>query len=247
MKRLTQEEFIARAISVHGDRYDYSKVEYTNYKTRVLVICKKCGRELKLLPDSILKGCGCNNCYGKKRGRKQIYFCETNNKNSYKIWYGIIQRTLKASKFFKLKHPAYSNCEICDEWRDLNVFNKWFEAHYIDGFQIDKDLLSNGDKIYSPSTCVFLPQEINNTLSRERKTERHLPAGVWKHGDMFMSTCNKKYIGLFKTVEEARAAYLEEKKKRITELANKWKDKIEPRAYDALINLDVENFFDNKQ
>ena len=70
-----------------------------------------------------------------------------------------------------------------------------------------------------------------------------MPVGVWKHKDMFTSTCNKKYIGLFKTVEEAREAYLTEKKKHITELANKWKDKIEPRAYNALINLDVEKFF----
>lgn len=244
-KRLTTEEFINKARKIHGDKYDYSKVEYINYKTKVLVVCKKCGRELKLFPDSILKGLGCNNCYGEKRGRKHIYPYNADNKKSFQIWYGILQRTLKASKDFKLKHPAYNECEICDEWMDFAVFNKWFEAHYIEGFQIDKDLLSHGNKIYSPSTCVFLPQEINNTLSKERKTERFLPVGVWKHKDMFTSTCNKKYIGLFKTVKEAREAYLTEKKKHIIELANKWKDKIEPRAYDALINLDVEKFFNN--
>jgi hypothetical protein len=50
-------------------------------------------------------------------------------------------------------------------------------------------------------------------------------------------------LGTFNTIEEARSTYLKAKKEYTTKLANKWKDKIEPRAYDALINLDVDKFF----
>jgi hypothetical protein len=43
MAKLTTEEFIAKAKAVHGDRYDYSKVEYVNASTKVCIICKKHG------------------------------------------------------------------------------------------------------------------------------------------------------------------------------------------------------------
>lgn len=43
MARLTTEEFIQKAREVHGDRYDYSKVEYVDSTTRVCIVCMKHG------------------------------------------------------------------------------------------------------------------------------------------------------------------------------------------------------------
>jgi hypothetical protein len=43
MKKLTTEEFIKRAIAVHGDKYDYSKVDYKNKEEKVCIICPKHG------------------------------------------------------------------------------------------------------------------------------------------------------------------------------------------------------------
>lgn len=61
-KRLTTEEFIKRAINIHGDRYGYSKVVYINARTKVCIICNKCHKEFWQLPSSHLsgKGCKCN-------------------------------------------------------------------------------------------------------------------------------------------------------------------------------------------
>jgi hypothetical protein len=87
-----------------------------------------------------------------------------------------------------------------------------------------------------------LPPEINNVLST-KSLKRDLPIGVHVVSGCITASCGKDYLGSFNTIEDAREAYLVEKKKRITELANKWKDKIEQRAYDALINLDVDKFF----
>lgn len=39
MKKLTTEEFIERARKIHGNKYDYSKVNYVNAKTKVCIIC----------------------------------------------------------------------------------------------------------------------------------------------------------------------------------------------------------------
>lgn len=54
-------EFIEKAKKVHGDKYDYSKVEYVNAKTKICIICHKHG-EFWQLPNSHLNGQGCKAC-----------------------------------------------------------------------------------------------------------------------------------------------------------------------------------------
>jgi very-short-patch-repair endonuclease len=57
----TSEEFIKVSKKLHGDIYDYSKVEYIGCKIKVKIICKKHG-EFEQTPDSHVQGCGCNKC-----------------------------------------------------------------------------------------------------------------------------------------------------------------------------------------
>lgn len=56
--RNTTEEFIEKAKKIHGDRYDYSKVMYINYKTEVMIICKIHG-PFQQTPDNHLVGQNC--------------------------------------------------------------------------------------------------------------------------------------------------------------------------------------------
>ena len=63
--QLTTEEFINKAQQVHGNKYDYSKVNYINYFTNVVIICPKHG-EFEQLPANHLKGFGCYLC-GRER------------------------------------------------------------------------------------------------------------------------------------------------------------------------------------
>lgn len=260
MKRLTHEEFLARAISVHGDRYDYSNTLYVNYRTNVLIRCNRCGKIFPQNPQSHLTGNGCRACAMKDVGIKNtgkpnykakhlvlgvgvndLDVCARCN-TCYEIWHSILQRTIDEK--YKLLHKAYKDASICDEWLLLSNFKVWFDEHYVEGYCIDKDLLGLKSKVYSPDTCCFLPEEINAAITRE-KFKRELPIGVMKYKDKFKAVCRSKHLGFFNTVEESRNAYLKEKKKHLITLANKWKDKIEPRAYNALIKLDVENFFSN--
>ena len=60
-KRLTTEEFVVRSGAVHGDRYDYSSVEYTDNSTSVEIVCSEHGRFLQS-PSNHLKGYGCWEC-----------------------------------------------------------------------------------------------------------------------------------------------------------------------------------------
>ena len=65
-KKLTTEEFIEKAREVHGDKYDYSKVEYVNTHVKVCIICPKHG-EFWQTPHDHLKS-ECKECYNEKRG-----------------------------------------------------------------------------------------------------------------------------------------------------------------------------------
>ena len=58
-KRLTTNEFIEKAKLVHGERYDYSLVNYTNAKTKIKIICKEHGI-FDQSPNGHLSGRNCS-------------------------------------------------------------------------------------------------------------------------------------------------------------------------------------------
>ena len=60
-KRSSTKEFIQKAILVHGDKYDYSKVDYKTAKSKVIIVCPING-EFEQRPDQHLSGCGCQKC-----------------------------------------------------------------------------------------------------------------------------------------------------------------------------------------
>ena len=65
----TTNNFIKKAKEIHGDRYDYSKVEYVNNSTKVCIVCPEHG-EFWQTPIEHLKGCGCNKCAIVKKQEK---------------------------------------------------------------------------------------------------------------------------------------------------------------------------------
>lgn len=65
-KKMTTEEFINRAKLIHGDKYDYSKVEYVNAQTKVCVICPIHG-EFWVTPSNHLRERGCPKCRSRKK------------------------------------------------------------------------------------------------------------------------------------------------------------------------------------
>ena len=72
MKKLTTEEFIKKARAVHGDKYDYSRVEYVNNETDVVIICSEHGEFLQK-PHYHLSGNGCPECGGTKKSSTSVF------------------------------------------------------------------------------------------------------------------------------------------------------------------------------
>ena len=66
-RRLTTSEFVANAVKVHGDKYDYSGVIYCNARTNVILRCKFHNFTFEQTPDNHLHGKGCFRCGLKKQ------------------------------------------------------------------------------------------------------------------------------------------------------------------------------------
>ena len=65
--RLTQEQFINKATTIHNDRYDYRKINYIDNRIKVIIICSEHG-EFNQTPGNHLSGSGCDKCSRKQRG-----------------------------------------------------------------------------------------------------------------------------------------------------------------------------------
>ena len=70
-QRLTKDEFIKKAQEVHGNKYDYSKVNYKNINTKITIICPIHGEFEQIGMNHIL-GQGCPKCVGKGLNRDEI-------------------------------------------------------------------------------------------------------------------------------------------------------------------------------
>ena len=57
------EEFVEKSRLIHGNKYNYSKVQYINANIPVCIICNKCGNEFWQTPGNHLSGKGCGNCF----------------------------------------------------------------------------------------------------------------------------------------------------------------------------------------
>ena len=167
----------------------------------------------------------------------------------YETWKGMLRRCY--SDEFQKKQPAYIGCSVCEEWHNYQNFAKWYEENYyeVDGerMELDKDILVKGNKIYSPTTCVFVSQRINKLILKRENARGETPMGVFKgEGSVsFESYCKtggkvKVRLGSFNTSEEAFQAYKEFKEQYIKQVAEEYKDKIPTKLYNALRNWKVE-------
>ena len=68
--KLTQEEFVDKAKSIHGNSYDYSKVVYNKHRNKIEIVCKKCNRSFWQTANAHLRGEGCPNCIYSKGENK---------------------------------------------------------------------------------------------------------------------------------------------------------------------------------
>ena len=166
----------------------------------------------------------------------------------YMLWQNMLKRCY--SDAHKKQQPTYEGCEVSENFKSYEYFYDWCHKQVgfgNEGWHLDKDLLTKGNKVYSENVCVFIPAEINTLLIKCTASRGEHLIGVYrnKRDKVFVAQVSKnkigsEHLGHFNTEIEAFNVYKQAKENYIKELANKWKDRIDDRAYNALMSYEVE-------
>ena len=115
-----KEIFVEKAKQIHGDKYDYSKVEYKNSETKVCIICKEHGEFWQTPYKHINRHQGCPNCNPKKKKTFSDFIKLAKEKHCYKYDYSKVEETYK--------NITSKVCIICPEhgefWQTPSVHIK---------------------------------------------------------------------------------------------------------------------------
>ena len=159
----------------------------------------------------------------------------------YVAWSGMLLRCYNVK--FKNKHPTYEGVTVCEDWHNFQNFAYWYtrEDEYGRGYHLDKDILMKGNKQYSPDTCCLVPQEINKFFTSTGEKKNGLPTGVtMTKNKSFKVKASllgvNKYIGTFKTLEEAVHAYSHAKGVDAKELALSNLGNVRYKVFLAIMN-----------
>ena len=160
----------------------------------------------------------------------------------YILWKNMLNRC-----YGKSKYATYKDCTVSDYFLLYSNFYKWCNLQVGFGnqdFELDKDLLILGNKLYDVELCVFLPTVINTVLNKCTASRGNLPIGVTLSHSKFQSQIrirgDRIHLGVYSTPEEAFQRYKFVKEKYIKELAEEYKDRIDTRAYVSLLNYTVD-------
>lgn len=145
-----------------------------------------------------------------KRKQKVVWRCKY-----YLRWTNMLQRCYSSS--YQKKYPTYRGSYVCDHWKVFSNFRYWLKAQEVlyesvDKLQLDKDVLLDGNKLYSPETCIMVHPTVNKFLNDHGNSRGVHPIGVSLVGKRFRGECSdpfggSRYIGLFSTPEDAHVAW----------------------------------------
>lgn len=169
---------------------------------------------------------------------------EGKHTKEYDCWQAMLKRCYSEKK--QERCPTYRGCSVCKDWHNFQVFASYYETNHKEGYHLDKDLLFKGNKVYSPETCVFVPQHLNNFI-----TDRVSKRGKYKVGVVFNKGSKSKpyqsqinnnntgklvYLGCFSTEDEAYEAWLTAKLQQALEYKPEMDD-IDERIYPNVVEI----------
>lgn len=147
-----------------------------------------------------------------KQKQKLVWYCPY-----FRTWKSMLQRCYSIA--YQDRKPTYKGCSVSAEWLTFSNFKSWMEKQDWEGMQLDKDILFNGNKVYSAETCVFVTTEVNMfTVDRGASRGEWLIGVYWDKGrSKFKSQCRNPFtkkqenLGYFTCELEAHKAWLKRK------------------------------------
>lgn len=144
----------------------------------------------------------------------------------YRKWYNMIKRCYSESRLNE--YPTYRGCSVAEEWRKFSDFKRWMERQDWKDKLLDKDILINGNKIYSSKTCAFVHPIVNNFATNAGKIRGKYKIGVCfnKAKNRLQAHCSNpftkrvEHLGYFSDESEAHLAWALRKHELAIQLAN---------------------------
>jgi hypothetical protein len=178
-------------------------------------------------------------------GRFTVFDEEGKMTPEYRAWKGMLSRCY--TEKVQQKQPCYKGCYVCDEWLCYNTFADWYtsQKYYGLNYQLDKDILVEGNKEYSPDYARLVPKELNVLLTSRESKRGEFPVGVVKpkksKSYLAQLNANSKKVGLgsFKTASEASAAYVNAKERHVKNKALEYANRVDWEIFVSLMNWEV--------
>lgn len=184
--------------------------------------------------NRLVQGIGVNDAdyiTEKRVNKKTIWFCPF-----YQKWKDMLKRCY--SENYQRKYSTYKGCTVCNEWLTFSNFKAWMETQDWQGNQLDKDILFEGNKLYSPETCVFVDSSVNSFLLDCAARRGEYPIGVhWdkrinKYVAQVRVNNKRKHLGCFNDPNDAHLTWLKAKQEALLILIEDVEDQ---RIADALL------------
>lgn len=155
-----------------------------------------------------------------KQKQKRVWTCPY-----YRAWKNMLQRCYSAR--IHERYPTYIGCTVSKEWHTFSSFKAWMEKQAWEGKHLDKDLLFEGNKVYSAEKCVFVTGLVNGFITDSGASRGDLLIGVdwYKPAGKFRSRCRnpftkkQEHLGYFACEQQAHKAWVRRKLELAHELA----------------------------
>ena len=169
----------------------------------------------------------------------------------YCLWRTMLQRCYDSKT--QEVYPTYKGCTVSENFKSYTYFHEWCNKQIgfdQEGWQLDKDILIKGNKVYSEDTCCFVPFEVNNIFTNRESVKGSYLIGVslHKHSNKLRATLGVQgkqiSLGYFEDENEAHIAYKKAKEAHVRGLADKYENLIDGRVYRILASYTLENTFE---
>ncbi len=206
----------------------------------------------KPFKPQLVRGVGINDAdYNVSRGKYEVIEGVRKWRTTWKCpihqhWVNMLRRCYSADAY-----TTYEGCYVCTDWLTFSNFRAWVLTQEYEGFSLDKDLLYKANKVYSPTTCVFIDHKTNCFLhdGKSWRGEYLLGVSFHQHNKMFRSRCRNPFtkstelLGYFHSESAAHYAYCNRKLELATQLSTLYTD---PRIQNALLaRFNKETNYDN--
>lgn len=169
----------------------------------------------------------------------------------YSYWHNMNTRCNNPN--YSEKFPTYRDVYMSEEFSDYNFFVNWCRSLTVfknEGWVLDKDIISKGNKCYHPDLCTFVPSELNGFfVMRSSVRDMELPVGVtWCASEnKFKVYCSQlngknKTVGRYLNIDDAANSYVNYKNSLAKELIKRWDGLVDKRVINTLKTYDVRDY-----